>query len=67
MDACSRRIVGWALAESMPASLVARALQRAVARQRPGPGLLHHSGRGGQYARDAYRTLLHTPTGWKRA
>ena len=59
MDACSRRIVGWALAESMPASLVAHAFQRAVTQRRPAPGLLHHSDRGSQYASDAYRHLIH--------
>ena len=42
----------------MPTRLVARAFERAVAAERPSPGLLHHSDRGSQYARDAYRELL---------
>ena len=42
----------------MPTALVARAFERAVASQRPAPGLLHHSDRGSQYASDAYRELL---------
>lgn len=43
----------------MPTALVARAFERAVQGQRPGPGLLHHSDRGSQYASDACRELLH--------
>ena len=58
LDACSRKIVGWAADDTMPTSLVARAFERAVALERPAPGLLHHSDRGSQYASDAYRELL---------
>jgi putative transposase len=48
-DAYSRRIVGWAMTEHMRTELVADALQMAVARRRPGPGLIHHSDQGSQY------------------
>ena len=48
IDACSRKIVGWAAADSMPTALVARAFARAVSAERPAPGLLHHSDRGSQ-------------------
>ena len=58
LDACSRKIVGWAADEAMPTALVARAFERAVQAHRPAPGLLHHSDRGSQYASDAYRDLL---------
>ena len=58
LDACSRKIVGWAVDEAMPTGLVARAFERAVQAHRPAPGLLHHSDRGSQYASDAYRDLL---------
>ncbi len=58
LDACSRRIVGWAADDAMPTTLVARAFERAVQTQRPSPGLLHHSDRGSQYASGAYRELL---------
>ena len=58
LDACSRKIVGWAADDTMPTGLVARAFERAVAAHRPGPGLLHHADRGSQYASDAYRELL---------
>jgi putative transposase len=48
-DAYSRRIVGWAMTEHMRTELVAEALQMAVARRRPDPGLIHHSDQGSQY------------------
>ena len=47
-DAYSRRIVGWAMTEHMRAELVVDALQMAVHRRRPDPGLIHHSDQGGQ-------------------
>lgn len=53
-----RKLVGWAAEDRMATALVAGALGRALIRQRPGPGLLHHSERGSQYASDAYRLLL---------
>jgi putative transposase len=48
MDCYSRRIVGWALADHLRAELVDEALQIAIARRRPAPGLVHHSDRGSQ-------------------
>jgi transposase InsO family protein len=58
LDACSRKIVGWAMAASLETSLVTEALARAQKERRPQPGLLHHSDRGVQYASSAYRALL---------
>jgi putative transposase len=48
-DAYSRMIVGWSMADHMRHELVVDALQMAVARRRPGPGLVHHSDQGSQY------------------
>lgn len=48
-DACSRRIVGWSMAEHMRTELVTDALAMAVHRRRPDPGLVHHSDQGSQY------------------
>src|SRR5215216_1427532 len=45
-DAYSRMIVGWSMADHMRAELVVDALQMAVARRRPAPGLIHHSDQG---------------------
>lgn len=58
LDACSRKVVGWAMAASLETSLVTEALNRAQKERRPVPGLLHHSDRGVQYASSAYRALL---------
>ena len=59
MDLCSRRIVGWSMAEHMRAELVRDALNMALRSRSPSAGLLHHSDRGVQYACDAYRRELH--------
>jgi putative transposase len=53
-DAFSRRIVGWSMADHMRAELVVDALQMAVARRRPAPGLVHHSDQGSQYVSLAF-------------
>ena len=45
IDLASRRVVGWAMADHMEASLVCDAMSMAVAARRPGPGLLFHSDR----------------------
>ena len=42
-------IVGWAMAEHMRSELVLDALQMALARRCPDPGLIHHSDQGAQY------------------
>ena len=49
LDCFSRRIVGWGMSPVADAPLVARALEMAVARRRPGEGLIHHADRGSQY------------------
>ena len=58
LDACSRRVVGWAADSTMPTGLVARAFERAVCGCQPTGRWLHHSDCGSQYASDAYRELL---------
>jgi transposase InsO family protein len=47
-DAYSRPIVAWSIATHMPATLVVDALQMALARRRPEPGLIHHFDQGSQ-------------------
>ena len=49
LDCFSRRVVGWSMRGDMKAELVVDALEMAVARRRPEPGLIHHSDRGSQY------------------
>ncbi|HET9785380.1 MAG TPA: IS3 family transposase [Terriglobales bacterium] len=58
LDAFSRKVVGWALDDHLRASLAVLALARALARRRPGRGLIHHSDRGTHYACREYRALL---------
>ena len=59
MDLFSRKIVGWSLDFTMEATLVIRALKRAIKQRQPLPGLIHHTDRGGQYAAKQYRKILH--------
>jgi len=59
LDSFSRKVVGWALAPHLEASLAVEALDRALAERRPPPGsLIHHSDRGVQYASIEYRKRL---------
>jgi putative transposase len=58
IDLCSRKIVGWAMADHLKASLCVEALEMAVAQRRPGEGLIHHSDRGVQYACGDYQEKL---------
>ena len=58
LDACSRRCVGGQTAETLATELVTQAWPKAVRDRRPGPGLLHHSDRGVQYASSAMAALL---------
>jgi putative transposase len=54
LDAYSRRVVGWAMADHMRAELVVEALDMALWRRRPGAGLIHHSDHGSQYTSLAF-------------
>jgi putative transposase len=49
MDAFSRRIVGWSMQPHLRTELVQDALDMAVDRRQPKPGLVHHSDHGTQY------------------
>jgi putative transposase len=58
LDAFSRRVLGWELAESLQTILALRALDRAVA-DRPIPAnIVHHSDQGVQYASPDYTDRL---------
>jgi transposase InsO family protein len=58
LDLCTRRVVGWAMADHLGHELALAALDMAIARQRPAPGLVHHADRGVQYAAHGYRARL---------
>ena len=59
LDAFSRRVIGWAMADHLRASLAIEALNMALAERRPAWGsLIHHSDRGVQYACGDYTKRL---------
>lgn len=61
LDLFSRKIVGWAISDSLATPLVSAALRRAITSRRPRRGkLLHHSDRGCQYTSDSYQRTLQT-------
>ena len=58
LDACSRRVIGWALERTMEDELTLAALRMALSQRAVKPGLVHHSDRGSQYASTDYTDLL---------
>jgi putative transposase len=58
IDLHSRMVVGWSMSERLDRSLVLDGLSMAVGRRNPGPGLIHHSDRGSQYASNDYQAAL---------
>jgi transposase InsO family protein len=58
LDLFSRKVVGWKLGESLEAELVVTALENALMRRWPEPGLCFHSDRGSQYSSVALRKPL---------
>jgi putative transposase len=54
VDTFSRRVVGWAMAAHLRTELVVAALDMALARRAPAPGLVHHSDQGTQYTSIAF-------------
>jgi putative transposase len=58
LDLASRRVVGWAMRETLDAELALDALQMAITARRPLVGLVLHTDRGSQYACVDYRALL---------
>jgi putative transposase len=59
LDACSRRVIGYAISGNLETSLTLKALRMAVAARHPAPGIIHHSDQGVQYASDEYVSELH--------
>ena len=58
LDAFSRRVVGWAMADHLRAALVVDGLAMASGNRRPEAGLVHHSDRGCQYTSLAFGAAL---------
>lgn len=58
LDACSRRVVGYALSREIDTQLTLAALEAAVDNRHPPRGCICHSDRGCQYASTQYRAAL---------
>ena len=58
LDLHSRRIVGWAMSQTIDSALVLAALAMATLHRTPPPGLLFHTDRGVQYAAGNFRAAL---------
>jgi putative transposase len=58
LDLYSRRVVGWSIGPHLRTDLVLGALQMAIARRSPHPGLVHHSDRGSQYTSEEFTSRL---------
>jgi putative transposase len=54
LDAYSRKVIGYAVSMSLDTALTLEALKMAIARRQPGPGVIHHSDQGVQYASGDY-------------
>jgi putative transposase len=58
LDGFSRKVVGWALDRTLASRLAITALEQAIGKRQPPPGLVHHSDRGVQYASADYIAIL---------
>jgi len=54
----SRRVIGWALSDTINEELVTRALEMALSSHTSTQGVLHHSDRGAQYCARGYQEKL---------
>lgn len=58
IDRFSRKVIGWALDRTLAARVAVAALQQAIDRRQPPPGVVHHSDQGIQYASADYVRVL---------
>jgi len=58
LDACSRKVIGYAISRSLETALTLEALRLAISQRKPKPGVIHHSDQRIQYASDEYVTEL---------
>jgi transposase InsO family protein len=54
LDAWSRKVIGYAISTAINTSLTLKALKMAIPGRDPGPGVIHHSDQGVQYASTEY-------------
>mgnify|MGYP000937827672 FL=1 len=55
LDLYSRMVVGWGIGKRMTKELAIGALENAIKRHKPAPGLICHSDRGSQYCSHDYQ------------
>jgi putative transposase len=60
LDLFARNVVGWAMHERPNREVAMRALEMALARRQPQPGLVHHTDQGPLYSAYEYRDRLRT-------
>lgn len=58
LDLFSRKVIGYALSLTLEADFAVEALKMAIGQRRPGPGCIHHSDHGVQYACNDYIDVL---------
>ncbi len=58
LDACSRKVVGYAISRTIDTNLALAALKSGLATRHPPAGCIFHTDRGAQYASEAYRRAL---------
>lgn len=58
LDLFARRVVGWSVGDALSSELAALALQRAVLTRKPGPDLIVHTDRGGEFLSAAWTAVL---------
>jgi len=54
LDGYSRRVIGYAISTGLDTELTMKALTMAISERQPGPGVIHHSDQGVQYASGEY-------------
>jgi putative transposase len=54
LDAFSRKVIGYSVSTALDTALTLQALRMAISVRKPGPGVIHHSDQGVQYASSEY-------------
>jgi transposase InsO family protein len=60
LDRFSRKAIGWALDRTLTARVAVTALELAIEKRQPPPGVIHHSDLGVQYSCEDYRAVMRT-------
>jgi putative transposase len=58
LDAYSRKVIGYAVSTRLDTALTLEALKMSIVKRKPGPGIIHHSDQGVQYASTEYTDEL---------